>query len=154
MAATRHEHAPCTARKPRPIFRFAYVFGLHRAHTPACLADTGLFGHASRRVSRIGTFTLHRSSNELLCCDELPCSYGYGASAAPCFSSDAQQMANAPIPDILLARAKSLGLQSLKPEAWMRARGQGHTDLLALQQAGFEIVANPSVDEIAAWTTA
>ncbi len=46
---------------------------------------------------RIGTFTLRRSLNELLRCGEVPCSVDYGASAAPCISPNARQIANAPM---------------------------------------------------------
>jgi hypothetical protein len=70
----------------------------------------------SRSLSRIGTFTLHRSSNDLECvrrstvtpmlrCAEVPCSINYGASVTPCNSSDARQIEKALIRDRLLARA-------------------------------------------------
>ena len=54
----------------------------------------------------MGTFTLHRSSNELLRCGEVPCSVNYGASAAPCISSDAQPIVNAPMRDTLLRSSR------------------------------------------------
>jgi len=50
----------------------------------------------------MGTLALHRSSNDLRLCGEVPCNVNYGASATPYISPDARQIANAAMRDSLL----------------------------------------------------